>query len=281
MSLAHAMASYFDKLPLRGLARAGCLVAAGRAGFLAWGLVLASNAYAQAASSAKPIIVDGSVPDQASKSAILDKLRTLYGNERVIDRIQVEAIPAPPNWGQYVAGMLTRDLQHVSTGKLEVEGQSVTISGQVSNEAQRQQVASTLSLASNSSYTITNRLRLGDSAQGVLDDALANRIIEFQSGSAQLAPSGIAILDEMAAKLTQLGNVRVQIIGHTDNVGQRASNLALSQARAQAVRAYLANQGVDAARMSVLGKGPDAPVADNATVDGRARNRRIEFQVLQ
>ncbi|MDH5823745.1 OmpA family protein [Luteimonas sp. RD2P54] len=230
--------------------------------------------------AAAPVIAEGVVPDQATKSMILEKLRELYGTERVVDRVQVESIPAPPNWGSYVANMIGPGLQRVSEGKLEVNGQSVRISGEVVNEAQRQQVASELSLASNSTYTVTNGLGTGGSGQGLLDATLGDRIIEFESGSARLTDLGRYILDEMAEKLQEIGEARVQIVGHTDDVGQRQANLALSQARAEAVRAYLVEQGIPRDNLSVLGKGPDEPIADNATDEGRARNRRIQFRVL-
>ncbi|MDN5781500.1 MAG: OmpA family protein, partial [Luteimonas sp.] len=204
----------------------------------------------------------------------------LYGSERVVDRIQVESIPTPPNWGSYVAKMLTPGLQRVSNGKLEVNGQSVRITGDVVNEAQRQQVASELSLASNSTYTVTNSLGTDGSGQELLDTTLGDRIIEFESGSARLTDIGRRILDEMAQKMREIGDARVQIIGHTDNVGGRQSNIALSLSRAEAVSAYLVERGIPRENLSVLGKGPDEPVADNATVDGRARNRRIQFRVL-
>src|SRR5690606_41220682 len=109
---------------------------------------------------------------------------------------------------------------------------------------------------------------------------LGARISEFESGSARLTDVGRVILDEMAEKMSGMSDARVQIIGHTDNVGQRQSNIALSHARAEAVRAYLVGKGIARANLSVLGQGPDEPVADNQTADGRARNRRIQFRVL-
>jgi len=241
--------------------------------------LLAMAAAARAQSDAQPVVAEGVVPDQATKSLILGELRELYGSERVVDRIQVESIPTPPNWGKYVAGMLSPGLKRVHNGKLQVDGQSVRISGEVANEAQRQQVASELSLASNSTYTVTNGLGMGDSQQ-VLDATLGDRIIEFESGSARLTDVGRTILDEMAEKMSGMDGARVQVIGHTDNVGQRQANIALSHARAEAVRAYLVGKGIARGNLSVLGKGPDEPVADNTSADGRARNRRIEFRVL-
>lgn len=249
--------------------------------FLPWALAAllpVPAAFAQEAPTQRPVVAEGVVADQATKGRILEKLRSVYGSERVVDRIQVEAIATPPNWGEYVAGMITPGLQRVSAGQLEVNGQSVRIGGQVANEQQRQQVASDLSLASNTAYTVTNSLKLGASEQSVLDQTLANRIIEFRSGSAQLTPLGAGILDEMVSKMAQM-QARFLIVGHTDDVGERESNLALSRARAQAVKTYLVSKGIAAGRMDVLGKGPDEPVVANDSPDGRARNRRIEFKI--
>ena len=74
---------------------------------------------------------------------------------------------------------------------------------------------------------------------------------------------------------------KVEVIGHTDNVGLRGSNLALSHARAQAVRGYLADRGISQDMVMVSGQEPDRPVAENSSADGRARNRRIEFRIAQ
>lgn len=229
----------------------------------------------------KPVIAAGIVPDEATKAAVLTRLRELYG-DRVVDKIEVDAVVAPPNWREHVVKLLGPDLQQVSAGKLEINGNAIRVSGQIANEAQRQELVSALATRLNTSYSVDGRgLRAGGGAkQNVLDQALANRIIEFQSGSATLTAVGTGILDQMAAAMRQIGNARVQVTGHTDSLGARERNVALSMARAAAVKAYLEQHGVVASNLSVQGLGPDQPVADNATVEGRARNRRIEFRVL-
>jgi OOP family OmpA-OmpF porin len=73
---------------------------------------------------------------------------------------------------------------------------------------------------------------------------------------------------------------KFEIVGHTDNLGSRAYNLELSAERAASVKSYLAAKGIDPGAISADGAGPDRPVASNATAEGRARNRRIEFRVI-
>lgn len=235
---------------------------------------------AAAGAEGKPVIVAGTVPDEATRAAVLARLRALYGDARVVDRIEVDDVVAPPNWQSHVVNLLGDDLRQVSAGQLEVNGNVVRLQGEVGNEAQRQQLASRVSTSLNRTWTVHNGLRVGGSKQALLDQALANRTIEFQSGSANLTAQGIAVLEQMAAAMRSIGSARVRVSGHTDNVGPRAANIALSQSRAEAVRRYLESAGIDASRMSVQGLGPDRPLADNSSADGRARNRRIEFTVL-
>jgi OOP family OmpA-OmpF porin len=234
---------------------------------------------ASAAAQVVPVIVTGTVPDEASKAAILQRARVLYGTARIVDQIAVGNVVAPPNWSAHMQKLLSDTLKQVNQGQLTVEGNRVGIRGDVANEALRQQVASDLANSLNPTYTISNGLRVNAPAQKLLDTALARRIIEFESGQAVIRPSGLKILDEMAAAMGQIGERKVEVIGHTDNIGSREANLALSLARATAVRSYLAAKGIAGAGISVAGAGPDQPVADNASAEGRARNRRIEFRV--
>ena len=233
------------------------------------------------ADTAAPIVVSGTVADEASKSALLARLRALYGAERVVDQLAVGRVAAPPNWNEYVGRLVGPNLKLISRGQLQVDGTSVSLRGDVASEAQRQQIASDISAGLDAGYTVNNGLRVAASEQGMLDAALANRIIEFESGKAELAESGKAILDQMSVALLRLKDKKVEVIGHTDNAGSRAGNLSLSQARAEAVKAYVVGRGVQAEMVAVSGEGPDRPVADNRTPEGRARNRRIEFKVVQ
>ena len=244
-----------------------------------------SYAQAQAPQTPMPgqILVTGTLADEAGKAAVLARLRELYGAERVVDQIAIGNVAVPANWNAYVQKLIAPNLKLISRGQISIAGNNVSVRGEVANEAQRQQIASDIATSLNPTYTVNNGLRVkaAEAEQGLLDAALDKRIIEFDSGKASITPAGLAILDEMAAVMLKLRGRKVEVIGHTDDTGLRASNVALSQARAEAVRAYLASKGIVAESVLVSGQGPDRPVASNATADGRARNRRIEFRIAQ
>ncbi len=106
--------------------------------------------------------------------------------------------------------------------------------------------------------------------------------IVFKTSSAELDATDTAVLDEIGQTLADWPRLRIEIGGHTDSSGSAAYNARLSEQRAQAVLTYLLakHPGMDAGRFTVKGYGESAPIADNATVAGKAANRRVEFTVL-
>ena len=106
--------------------------------------------------------------------------------------------------------------------------------------------------------------------------------INFATGSAQLSSGAkFKIDDEVVPTLKAFANARVRIAGHTDNTGARTTNVTLSQSRATSFKDYLVTEyGFDSNRFVVVGFGPDKPVADNDSENGRSLNRRAEFEIL-
>lgn len=120
--------------------------------------------------------------------------------------------------------------------------------------------------------------KIEQEAQEILNTAFEN--LEFNSGNAIIKEVSFASLNELAALLVKKADWKLQISGHTDNVGDAQKNLILSKQRAESVKAYLASKGVDAKRLNTLFFGETQPVATNDTSEGRQKNRRVEMTVI-
>ena len=102
----------------------------------------------------------------------------------------------------------------------------------------------------------------------------------FETGSAALQQVSMIELDRLKELLETNANLKIQINGHTDNVGDQQANLKLSTERAQAVYEYLVSKGIDSNRLNFKGFGETEPIATNTTPEGRQKNRRTEFMIL-
>ncbi len=119
------------------------------------------------------------------------------------------------------------------------------------------------------------------SSRAEADGAIAFRNVLFSSGSAELLPVSGDELDRLVELLNKVPEYAVEIVGHTDDVGEDEANLLLSQQRAESVKSYLKAQGVAAERITTRGDGETSPIAANDTEEGRARNRRTTFRLVE
>jgi outer membrane protein OmpA-like peptidoglycan-associated protein len=108
-----------------------------------------------------------------------------------------------------------------------------------------------------------------------------HQAVFFATAKSTIMPQSFALLNEVADVLKSRSTMQVRVEGHTDSRGKRAANMLLSQGRANAVKAYLVDHGIDASRMVSIGFGPDQPIETNRTAAGREKNRRVEFVILQ
>jgi OmpA-OmpF porin, OOP family len=102
----------------------------------------------------------------------------------------------------------------------------------------------------------------------------------FDSGKSVLKPAGKAKLDDLVSKISGINLEVIIAVGHTDSDASDAYNQKLSVRRSEAVKAYLLTKGVEKNRVYTEGKGEKQPVADNKTKDGKAKNRRVEIEVV-
>lgn len=104
--------------------------------------------------------------------------------------------------------------------------------------------------------------------------------ILFETNKSSIKSESYPQLDNVVSYLNRKKEEKIEIIGHTDNVGNSKSNLALSKQRAEAIKKYLVSKGVSSDRIQTLGKGGSEPIADNNSEKGRAKNRRTEIRVI-
>jgi len=105
--------------------------------------------------------------------------------------------------------------------------------------------------------------------------------VNFDFDKANLRMADLPVIDRNAAELDKLGNVNIEVAGHTDSIGSDEYNLNLAQRRADSVRNYLISKGIAADRLSTKAYGESQPVADNTTAEGRFENRRVELLPLR
>jgi outer membrane protein OmpA-like peptidoglycan-associated protein len=123
----------------------------------------------------------------------------------------------------------------------------------------------------------------GKLAEGkfLYSEVLSDDSMKFARGKADLTPEAMARLDAFAEKLkTENKNVYIEVQGHTDDKGDKATNYRLGEQRAEAVRRYLNQKGVALNRIGTISYGPDQPVAPNSDETGRQQNRRVVLVVL-
>ena len=122
-------------------------------------------------------------------------------------------------------------------------------------------------------------LRKPKTVKETLKDVFDN--LSFEFGKSIILPSSFPYLDELADVLTKDPTWKLKIVGHTDNIGSDTANQKLSEKRAIAVSNYLVSKGIDVTRISTEGKGETMPIASNDTLEGRDKNRRVEFFITK
>ena len=127
----------------------------------------------------------------------------------------------------------------------------------------------------------TDTIQMVDSSKQTVFKPVVLPNVQFYTNSANLIPTSLSDIQQLAQHLIDTPELDAIVIGHTDNVGEAQSNLKLSQRRAETVRNVIISMGVEANRLTAIGKGDKEPKADNSTEEGRLMNRRVEVQLVQ
>ena len=141
----------------------------------------------------------------------------------------------------------------------------------------RREIAATVPVADEPSQSVKLTLRY---KRELAEKPFILAGVNFDTAKATIRPESFPRLDEVVEFMVHKKNARVEISGHTDNVGNAQANKTLSEKRAQACRNYIVSKGIDKKRLDAIGFGDEHPIAPNDTDEGRQKNRRIEAKEL-
>lgn len=237
----------------------------------------------------------GEVSTEANRNLFVSTLEELFpGHVNADGLVVVDGLPAERDWISSAIGIIDVGGKTLPEGRVLINAAErlIQMSGQYETRQDRRDAEDDIqALIDATTFSFISGLSIPEppafthqdveQLQESIDDLIAGKVVEFELNSDQLTPVGRDLLDEILAALEQFPNVPIEIAGHTDNQGDAAANLDLSERRAQAAFDYFVANGQDPARFVVQGYGEEVQVASNDTAEGRARNRRIEFKALE
>ena len=242
----------------------------------------------------------GVVSDDNAKTSILNALNAVFGEDKVKSNISVDQNAAAASWlGNFAAALQALKGTNVDA---VFKGETVDVGGSTMGDSARDAIIAALKSALGAGVAVGALTDKTAAAVAIANDkatselaslpsgfdvkdllfALNDSVVNFASDSAEVPESMAPFLKSAAAELKQLkAGYVLEIAGYTDNTGDTALNLALSQKRADAVRDAFIKLGVDPDLLIAKGYGEADPIASNDTPEGRLKNRRIEYHVVK
>jgi OOP family OmpA-OmpF porin len=228
----------------------------------------------------------GSLPNDASKAAILQRAQELYGKApgRVIDELAVDPRVGAAAWTGNVPQVLPI-LGHMrERGSIIIDGRTIVLSGLVDSDRAKATVLRDIAPLLQTGLELEDHIRAAQlaispsSLQKKFNEILSRASIEFDSNATTMTPRSRATLEQLIAQLRHAPHTAIEIGGHTDKYGEADYNLQLSRRRAEAVRQYFISHGLTN-QFTAVGYGASRPLSAAQTRAGFQHNRRIELRV--
>lgn len=280
--------------------------AAGPGGFIVGGVTKVRDKTTEGKAAAAPLrwlakrrddgalVLTGIAPSVVRRSSLVQDAQNLVPAQ-IVDSMKPVANAPQDDWLP-AARLGLKLIAQMPDGEAEILGRRLIVRGTAPNDAFAQ--AALVQLRSlqdpfTGESAITTKMNISElsglqlaaversqtNCQDAFTKIMAQNTINFDSGGATLSGDNKSVLDKVAYVSKRCSHFQIDVLGHTDSSGARDANIALSKARANTVVAYLVAQGVSAQRLDAEGRGPDKPVASNDTLEGMAKNRRIDFVV--
>ena len=232
------------------------------------------------------ITLAGYVPTEKDRETILATARQTLGEVEIVDQLAF-ASGAPDDFVD-AASTVLRSVARLAGGRAEIVDGDVTIDGGVYTEGAVEEIVGSAEETLPKGFTATISVVTRQPGQplaaaecdAVLKDELKTARVTFDGSKATISRDSYGLLDRIAATLVRCPAVKVEVGAHSDSDGSASRNRDLTQARAEAVVDYLVDAAVERERLTAVGYGETVPVADNATAEGKAANRRVEFKVI-
>jgi OOP family OmpA-OmpF porin len=241
------------------------------------------------------VTLSGYAPSETGKADVLLAANRIFNTKPIDRKIQI-ASGAPDERFLEIAEKYMTELARLDKGRFSQEGYDGLISGTSTNVDVRRAInlvgrslpgdyasgfAANIVVPEMAAENV-GEVKSESVCQTLFDDLKSDSRILFETGKANIkGAESFDFLNKLASAANQCGSFRIQIDGYTDSVGEADDNQWLSEARAETVKNYLADQQVEADRMTAKGYGESDPRASNETEEGRALNRRINFTVTR
>jgi OOP family OmpA-OmpF porin len=231
------------------------------------------------------LTLTGYVPDNNTHAALVQAAGRKFFNEKVVDNLKV-SVGAASGFANAITRALGA-LSRLSTGSLVVSDREIRLSGDALYDAAAGQIRAALPREVPQGWQVKADISVKPAASAVdatvcqqlFTDLLGKARVRFVPGGANIDPDSAGLLDRLIEIAMRCPAANIEIGGHTDADGEDGFNQVLSEKRAEAVVDYLVKAGLSADRFKAVGYGSTQPVAGNDTDEGKAQNRRIDFQV--
>ena len=245
----------------------------------------------------KAILLEGSLPSVEDVDRIVALANAQFGEENVSSRLQVSTGISQVAWHDGLATIM-QSFQNISDTEFSITGSGIILKGSTGSEADKSSIGALIQSALKTA--IDNQLQVKivaepkpvrtavqveaiNRCQEELNQTIEGKKIEFVTNSSEINETSYPLLGSVIAIIKKceadIGDTIIEISGHTDNTGNEQYNQKLSTERAEKVSFYLSKHGVFEFRLKAIGYGESRPIASNDTEEGRAQNRRIQFEL--